>query len=64
MNKTYYDTIKQFENDGVDNDYVVGWASGYLGNPKREEQRITDAYNAGYEDGLGKITENVDAWKG
>ena len=64
MNRTYYDTIKKFENDGVNNDYVLGWASGYLGNPKLEEQRITDAYDAGYEDGLAKHTENVGAWTG
>ncbi|MDH3466017.1 MAG: hypothetical protein OES26_08920 [Gammaproteobacteria bacterium] len=64
MNRTYYDTIKKLESDGVNNDYVLGWASGYLGNPKLEEQRITDAYDAGYEDGLAKNTENADAWKG
>ena len=64
MNEVYYNTIKKFEVDGVNKDYVLGWASGYLGNPKLEEQRITDAYDAGYEDGLAKNTENAGAWKG
>ena len=31
--------------------YCHGWATGALGNPPLEEQRVTDDYTAGYEDG-------------
>ncbi len=41
---------------GVMHDYFVGWAGGYLENPDREEQRITPAYSAGYEDGKNRHT--------
>ena len=39
MNSTYYETVNQLENMGVDPDYLQGWVGGYLGNPQREEQR-------------------------
>lgn len=50
MDKMYYETVDKLEM-GIDWEYVQGWMGGYLRNPKREEQRLTDAYNAGYEDG-------------
>ena len=46
----------------VDSEYVHGWIGGYMGNPKREEQRITAAYEAGYEDGDGSDVSKCDAW--
>jgi hypothetical protein len=33
-----------------------------LGNPKREEQRLTDAYEAGYADGEEKNLGNLEQW--
>jgi len=33
MNSTYYETVNQLENMGVDPDYLQGWVGGYLGNP-------------------------------
>jgi len=50
----YYETIDKLEKMGVDREYLQGWAGGFLGNPKREEQRVTEAYEAGYEDGAAR----------
>ena len=46
----------------VNPEYVLGWQGGFLGHPKREEQRLTEAYEAGYEDGGEKSTENFASW--
>ncbi|HHZ88505.1 MAG TPA: hypothetical protein EYN73_02910 [Chromatiaceae bacterium] len=62
MNQTYYDAVTTLESKGCDWEYIQGWIGGYLGNPKREEQRINDAYEAGYEDGESKNTDNCDKW--
>lgn len=64
MNKTYYQTIDAMEKKGVSPEYINGWACGFLHNPKREEQRITDAYSAGYDDGFASKTDNFTAWIG
>jgi hypothetical protein len=58
----YYDAVCKMEEMGVDPEYMDGWMGGYLRNPQREEQRITDAYTAGYEDGLEKNTDNFGSW--
>ena len=50
MNNAYYETVDHLEKLGIDQDYIQGWVGGYLRNPEREEQRVTDAYKAGYED--------------
>ena len=47
----------------VSDDYLIGWQEGYLRSPKLEEQRITDAYDAGYEDGENKVTDNAEKFK-
>lgn len=62
MPNPYYETISTLESDNVAQDYILGWASGYLGNPKIEEQRLTDGYEAGYEDGQAKNTDNAKNW--
>lgn len=62
MDKMYYETVDKLEM-GIDWEYVQGWMGGYLRNPKREEQRLTDAYNAGYEDGQNKNVNNAKSWK-
>lgn len=62
MDKAYYDSIDKMEKAGVDPEYIQGWIGGYLQNPKREEQRVTDAYEAGYEDGENKDTTNSGNW--
>lgn len=60
MDKVYYDTVDQLEKMGVQRDYLLGWIGGYMQNPKLEEQRMTEAYEAGYEDGLQKQIDKAD----
>jgi len=62
VNSTYYETIDKMEKAGVDPEYVNGWASGFLHNPKREEQRANDAYDAGYAHGLEQDAGGFQAW--
>jgi len=63
MEQSYYDTVTAMEKDGIDPEYMDGWMSGYLHNPIREEQRVTDAYQAGFDDGQEKKTDNMNNWK-
>ncbi|MHB8454970.1 MAG: Alvin_2107 family globule sulfur oxidation protein [Acidiferrobacterales bacterium] len=62
MSNVYYDTISKMEKSGVDSDYVNGWACGFLHNPKREEQRVSEAYDAGYNDGVSQKTDGFKSW--
>ena len=64
MNEVYYKTIDKMEKANVSREYVIGWASGFLHNPKREEQRVNDAYEAGYSDGEEQNSENFKEWVG
>ena len=63
MDPMYYDTINKLEEMGADPEYINGWIGGFLHNPKREEQRITDVYEAGYEDGENRNTDNAEKYK-
>ena len=38
--------------------YIQGWVAGFLNNPELEEQRITDEWESGYEDGKEQTDEN------
>jgi hypothetical protein len=60
--KAYYEAIDKMEKSGVDQEYIQGWIGGYLQNPKREEQRVTDAYEAGYEAGENKDGASFAEW--
>lgn len=62
MNQNYYDAVTKMEQAGVDDEYIQGWQSGSIAMPKREEQRLTEAYEAGYTDGTEKNTENFSNW--
>ena len=62
MNQAYRDAITKMEKMNVNQEYVLGWQGGYLGHPKREEQRVNEAYNAGFEDGEEKSTDNFSSW--
>jgi hypothetical protein len=62
MNQAYRDAITQMEEMNVQAEYLLGWQGGYLGHPLREEQRITEAYQAGYDDGQARSTENFSDW--
>jgi len=62
MDQTYRDATTEMEKLKVQQDYILGWQGGYLGHPKREEQRLTEAYEAGYGDGGEKNTGNFSNW--
>ena len=62
MTSPYYQTISKLEQDNVSTEYILGWASGFLGNPKIEEQRITDGYEAGYNDGKSGNTDSASGF--
>jgi hypothetical protein len=53
----YHSTLKTMQEAGASKAYCHGWATGALGNPPLEEQRITDDYTAGYEDGKNGQTD-------
>jgi hypothetical protein len=63
MDQTYYDTTVKMEEAGVNPEYIMGWQGGYVQNPIREEQRVNEAYEAGYEDGKAGNTDNFSNWK-
>ena len=63
MNQAYRDATTQMEELGVKPEYILGWQGGFLGHPKREEQRVTDAYTAGFEDGQEKNVGKFEKWK-
>jgi hypothetical protein len=48
---TYYEGVTKMEKLGVSDNYIQGWVAGFLCNPEIEEQRITDEYESGYNDG-------------
>ena len=62
MNMQYYNAIVAMEKADVDAEFLQGWQGGYLLNPKREEQRSTAAYEAGYVAGQAKDTDAYKAW--
>ena len=62
MDKAYYQAVDKMQAIGVQRNYMLGWIGGYIGNPKIEEQRATDAYEAGYEDGETANTDNFTNW--
>ncbi len=64
MDNFYYETVDKLETMGIAREYIQGWVGGYLNNPKREEQRLTDAYAAGFEDGAARETTHAENWKG
>jgi hypothetical protein len=64
MNQAYRDATTKMEEMKVNPEYVLGWQGGFLGHPMREEQRLSEAYEAGFEDGGAKSTENFGKWTG
>ncbi|MCK5720228.1 MAG: hypothetical protein KAH84_09815 [Thiomargarita sp.] len=62
MSQTYYDAITEMEKTKVNSEYKLGWMGGYLQNPMREEQRLNEAYEAGYTDGNDRNTGNFSNW--
>ena len=62
MDKNYYDAVAQMEKMQINREYMLGWMGGYLQNPMREEQRVNEAYEAGYTDGNNRNTGNFNQW--
>ena len=62
MATVYYETVDRMQKQGVDPEFINGWASGFLHNPKREEQRVNEAYEAGYAHGVAHDTGGFEAW--
>ena len=62
MNQAYRDATTQMEEMNVQSEYILGWQGGFLGHPQREEQRLTEAYEAGYTDGSEQNTDNFANW--
>jgi len=62
MNQNYRDATTEMEAMHVQQEYILGWQGGFLGHPLREEQRLSDAYQAGYDDGSAKTTDNFSNW--
>lgn len=58
----YHATLKKMQEAGASAEYCHGWASGALGNTALEEQRVTDDYTAGYEDGKNGDAEAYKNW--
>lgn len=59
----YYKAVERMQKSGVDPDYIQGWIAGYMRNPKREEQRVTEAYEAGYADGENGDDSKFESWR-
>lgn len=63
MNKSiYHSALKTMQEANASPEYCHGWASGFLANTPLEEQRVTEAYTAGYEDGTAKNTDGYKQW--
>ncbi|MEE9343209.1 MAG: hypothetical protein V3V12_06235 [Gammaproteobacteria bacterium] len=62
MDQKYYDFTTKMEDASINDEYVEGWQSGYILNPPREEQRTTEAYEAGYADGKARKMDNFSKW--
>jgi hypothetical protein len=62
MDQTYHGAVTEMEKMKVDREYMLGWMGGYLDNPMREEQRVNEAYEAGYEDGKSRSNSNFAQW--
>ena len=62
MNQAYRDATTKMEEANVQSEYILGWQGGFLGHPMREEQRLTDAYEAGYEAGQAGNLDDMGEW--
>lgn len=62
MNQQYYEAVVAMEKASTDSEFVQGWQNGYLHNPLREEQRLNEAYEAGYAAGKSHDLEAYKDW--
>ena len=63
MNNDYFEKVTKLEEMKILEDYIIGWQTGYQQAPKVEEQRLSDAYEAGYEDGENKTIDSAEKFK-
>lgn len=63
MNSQYYNAVVAMEQAGTNPEFIQGWQCGYLLNPMREEQRLNEAYEAGYEAGKARNMEAYKEWQ-
>ena len=63
MNQEYFDKVTELEKMNASDQYILGWQEGYQDAPEVAEQRVTDAYQAGYEDGKNNNFDNVEKFK-
>ena len=63
MNNDYFQKVSELEEMNVSDDYIIGWQEGYQHAPKLEEQRLTDAYEAGYEAAVNNNIEKAENFK-
>lgn len=47
----------------MERQYIDGGMSGYLHHPKRGPQHTTEAYEAGYGDGLNRLSDHFNPWQ-
>jgi hypothetical protein len=62
MTPEYREVTTKMEAANVDVQYIIGWQTGYLQHPEREEQNLNDAYSAGFEDGQEKKTDGYSSY--
>lgn len=62
MDQTYRDATTRMEEMNVQPEYILGWQGGHLGHPMREEQGLTEAYEAGHADGGENNNDNFANW--
>jgi len=60
--KDFHSALKTMQEAGASPQYCHGWASGALNNTPLEEQRVTDAYTAGFEDGSSGVIDAYQKW--
>jgi hypothetical protein len=62
MTDFYYQTMDAMYKAGAEKQYIDGWACGYLHNPRRGQQYLTEAYEAGYADGMSGNQDGYQVW--
>lgn len=62
MDQNYRDATTRMEELDVQEDYIIGWQTAYLGHTEREEQLINEAYQAGRVAGQANTLDDIKDW--
>ena len=62
MDQNYRDATTRMEELGVQQEYIIGWQTGYLGHPEREAQLLNEVYEAGRTAGQENTLDDIDNW--